>query len=334
MSEIYAITGGNGFLGRALRAELNDRGESFRLLSRSEPREFADAFQRLDLTTASTEEVASALKSVRVLFHLAGLVSFDPADGPAMMRIHVEGTRRLLAGALTAGVERIVLLSTSGTVGVGVEPTFRADDQSPYAMEHALRWPYYSSKIFQEKLCLAWARQHDRELIALRPSLAVGPGDHDLSSTGEILKFLRGEMPALPAGGISLVDVRDIASACYTAARIELPGLRGNPRSYPLGAENMTIRELAEELGRISGAALPRLQTSATVARGAARAWAELGRPGRRIGPLRDLDPVAVEMAQYFWYCDASRARGELDWRPRPIHETLTDTVRFLQNMG
>ena len=123
-------------------------------------------------------------------------------------------------------------------------------------------------------------------------------------------------MPALPAGGISLVDVRDIASACYTAARIELPGLRGNPRSYLLGA------------------ALPRLQTSATVARGAARAWAELGRPGRRIGPLRDLDPVAVEMAQYFWYCDASRARGELDWRPRPIHETLTDTVRFLQNMG
>jgi nucleoside-diphosphate-sugar epimerase len=75
------------------------------------------------------------------------------------------------------------------------------------------------------------------------------------------------------------------------------------------------------------------VQTSAAIAKGAARAWEELGRPGSGIGPLRDLDPVAVEMAQYFWYCDSSRARSELDWRPRPVHETLEDTVRFLQSM-
>lgn len=332
MTQMITITGGNGFLGRALVAELAGTGEELRLLSRKPPQTPGPAeWQQLDLVAASKEECVAALEGTRVLFHLAGLVSYDPADGPFMMKLHVEGTRLLLDAALEARVERVILLSTSGTVGVSRDANRIADDDSAYATDHALDWPYYASKIYQEKLAFAWARKHGRELIALRPSLVIGPGDFDLSSSGEILKFLKNEMPAIPAGGISFVDVRDVARACKAAAEVALDTPAGQPRSYLLGAINLTLEELTERLARISGVRAPRLKAPAGLTRMAARAWGKLGKPGGGIGPLRSLDPVAVEMAQYFWYIDSSRAREELGWRPRPVDETLADTVKDLQ---
>jgi len=42
-------------------------------------------------------------------------------------------------------------------------------------------------------------------------------------------------------------------------------------------------------------------------------------------------DPVSVEMAQLFWYLDASRAERELGWVPRDPIDTLADTVADLR---
>ena len=262
---MMAITGGNGFIGKSLQRLFLEEGKKVRIMSRSRPDVLESdklvEYHQADLATASPADLAEFLKHVTVLYHMAGMVSRDEADGPAMMELHVEGTRKLLSVAQNVGVKRVVLLSTSGTVGISTRSDYVADDDAPYALDLAGKWSYYSSKIYQEKLALKWAKDSGTELIALRPSLVLGPGDDAYSSTGDILKFLQKKFPSVPSGGLSFVDVRDVAEVCRACASVKIKDLKSNPRTYLLGAVNWNMDKFFAELEKVSGVLAPRLHT-------------------------------------------------------------------------
>jgi dihydroflavonol-4-reductase len=66
-----------------------------------------------------------------------------------------------------------------------------------------------------------------------------------------------------------------------------------------------------------------------------ARAGAQiLERLGARLGVPTGIDPISLDMAQFYWYLDASRAESELGFSPRDPVETLADTVRDLEERG
>lgn len=333
------MTGGSGFIGRALVSRLSEAGYRVRVLTSrpGTPRENADPdedveFVQANLLKPEQSALASFLDGASVLFHLAGAVSREPDATRRLMALHVEGTRHLLEAARTAGLERVVLMSTSGTVGVSTKPT-PATDESGYAIDPALRWPYYESKIYQEKLAIAWSREHGQRLVVLRPSLALGPGDHDLSSTGDVLNFLERKIPGIPGGGLSFVDARDIADAAVAAARVDAQSITtdGAPyRTYLLGAANLSFREYLALLEKLSGVSAPGMEVPPKLSVFGAKAWSKLaGEGGRR---LMDLDPASAEMANYYWYIDSSRAEQELGFRPRPKDVTLRETIDWLRN--
>ena len=116
------------------------------------------------------------------------------------------------------------------------------------------RWPYYLSKIYEEKLALEYCRKHQLPLVVLNPSLLMGPGDERLSSTWTVVKFLNGDIPALPTGGMSFVDVRDAADAFVQALT------RGELYGRHLMGVNMSMSDFFERLSRLSGVPLPRLR--------------------------------------------------------------------------
>ena len=95
------------------------------------------------------------------------------------------------------------------------------------------------------------------------------------------------------------------------------------------GARNLTIRELFAKLERVSGVRAPlmSLPRIPTLVRSAAFALTDMA-ASKRQGWLRpSVDPVSLEMAQFYWYLDASRAERELRWRPRDPMTTLRETV-------
>jgi dihydroflavonol-4-reductase len=53
-----------------------------------------------------------------------------------------------------------------------------------------------------------------------------------------------------------------------------------------------------------------------------------------RFGMNLPIDPISFDMAQFYWYLDATRAETELGWRARDPIETLHDTVRDLRDRG
>src|SRR5262249_22575399 len=97
------------------------------------------------------EDAARAVAGVERIYHLAGMVSHKPSDGHRMYAVHVAGTRALCQAAVEAGVKRIVMSSTSGTIAASTRADDRPDEDSPAPLDVITRWPYYTSKLYQEE---------------------------------------------------------------------------------------------------------------------------------------------------------------------------------------
>src|SRR5205814_1917531 len=65
--------------------------------------------------------VGIAMQGIDAVYHLAGLVSRDPREAHKMYALHVGGTRTVLDAAERAGVKRVIVASSSGTIGVSPE---------------------------------------------------------------------------------------------------------------------------------------------------------------------------------------------------------------------
>ncbi|HZW89530.1 MAG TPA: NAD-dependent epimerase/dehydratase family protein, partial [Myxococcaceae bacterium] len=249
------VTGATGFLGKALVPRLASAGHRIRMLGRSAPApELAPHGEFVQGDLADRAALKRALAGVDVLYHLAGMVSFDPADGPAMYRLHVAGTRGLLEEVRArGGLERLVLASTSGTVAVSRTERVATEEDLP-PIEVVGHWPYYLSKIYEQRLALEFGSKHRLPVVVLNPSLLLGPGDERLSSTWTVMKFLQRDIPAMPGGGISFVDVRDAADAFVAALD------RGEVGGKHLMGVNMSMADFFGRLERISGVPAPRLR--------------------------------------------------------------------------
>jgi dihydroflavonol-4-reductase len=312
----YTVTGATGFLGSHVARVLEAQGHAVVRFSRSTGGDVLDI-----------ESVKRDIAGCDGVFHCAGNVSHRPEDAAALYRVHVEGTRAVLDACVATGVPKVVLASTSGTVAVSEDPRRLGIETDTPPIGLIGRWPYYRAKLFAEQAALA--RQSTAlEVVAVNPSLLLGPGDARGSSTRELRAFLEGALLAVPAGGLSFVDVRDAADAMSSAM------LRGRTgERYLVGACNLTMREFVGRLSRLSGVPVPwfRLPRSRFLVR---EATARMASIAAGIGSSSHLDPVMAEMATCFWYVDSTKAERQLGFRPRDPNVTLFDTVDDLRSRG
>jgi dihydroflavonol-4-reductase len=324
----YLVTGATGFLGSHLVHQLRDAGHEVVALCRKEEPGLATlgvTVRRGDVLDARS--VRDAAAGCEALFHCAGRVSRKRDDAGMLYRIHVEGTKITLDASRDAGVKRAVIASTSGVVAVATRPEEVRDERAETPIAIIAAWPYYRSKLYAERAAL------DRsgpgfEVLAVNPSLLLGPGDLNGSSTGDVVNFLEQKVPLVPAGGLSFVDARDAAAGMILAMARGRAGER-----YLLGAANMTVETFLARLSRISGVPGPKMRAPRSIA--LAKAGASLLERAKAYLPMElPVDPVSAEMGQHFWYVDSTKARRELGWSSRDPLETLADTVEDLRARG
>jgi dihydroflavonol-4-reductase len=157
----------------------------------------------------------------------------------------------------------------------------------------------------------------------MNPSLLLGPGDERLSSTKVVLDFLARKIPTVPKGGLSFVDARDAAAAFRAAMERGAHGER-----YLLGSANWTFDKFFGRLARITKVPAPFLSLPSKLSLTGARAINSLYKHWKLAPPV---EPAEIEMADYFWYLDASKARTDLGFDPRDPQETLLDTVTYVR---
>ena len=325
------ITGATGFLGRHvveafLARPADEVGNKVRLLCRGpHPWEGNIRVESFHGDILDAEAVEKAVSGMGAVIHLAGSVGRGTDGAEKLFETHIEGTRNVCNAALRSGNPKVLVASSSGTSAVSHQP-IRHDETAPYAVDVVGHWPYYLSKIYQEKLAISYFNRESLPVVVLNPSLLLGPGDFHMSSTRDVQLFLNRQVGNVPSGGLNFIDVRDAAPAFLAAVESAAPG-----RRYLIGGHDMTIRKFFYLIQYVSGVRAPLLSLPEPWARKAA---AGLRKGMHLVGRQFPLDDVTIEMAYRYWYCDSSRAESELGLKVRPAEETLRDTVTFIRNSG
>ena len=317
MSKFW-VAGATGFLGSHLVKALLDRGHGVVAVSKTGGSVHGLEVASVDILNESA--VSESARGADGAFLVTGRVSRDRDDAELLHRDNVLGTERALKALRAAGIKRVVVASTSGTLAVSRDADRIADESCRAPLEIIARWPYYRTKLYAERAALD-ANAPEFEVVVVNPSLLLGPGDLRESSTGDVRLFLERSIPAVPAGGMAFVDARDAAVGLLQAFERGRAGER-----YLLNGKNMTIAAFFQRLERISGVKAPmlRMPSSRPVALGLNQIFT---RAVEAIGGRAPVDQISVEMAQYFWYCSADKAERELSFMARDAGETIRDTV-------
>jgi len=271
-----------------------------------------------------TGKLARSLEGCRYLVHAAALYSFAPRDRARIDAVNVVGTQGLTVAAHLAGVERIVLTSSSATIG-HARPDGSPADETCYPDERrTVRGEYHHSKLLQERAAFAGRVP----VVAVLPTAPVGPGDWKPTPTGKlVLDFARGRiaMKAPGNGGLNLVAVEDVARAHVAALMRGRTGER-----YAIGGENLSMDAIWQMLSEITGKPMPRRRAPFALALGAAYADELRCRLDAEAIPAVPLE--GVRMSRERMYADSSKARRELGHQPSSVREALARAVAWYRS--
>jgi nucleoside-diphosphate-sugar epimerase len=172
------VTGGSGFVGRALIAELVRRGVGVRGLARSDAAASTVGGLGAEVVRGDLSDrdvLQAGMKGCDVVFHAAAYLE-DPGVRTAAMAINVDGTRNALAAARGAGVRRFVHVGTEAVLADG-NPIVRADETRPRTSRPAGLYP--ETKGLAEAAVVA-ASGAGLDTIVIRPRFIWGRGDTSL----------------------------------------------------------------------------------------------------------------------------------------------------------
>jgi dihydroflavonol-4-reductase len=320
------VTGATGFLGAHLVRHLRARGHEVRITYRSADRLGRVGTNDVERIKADVLEPAAmrrAVKGCDVLFHAAGYVGAKQVE--RVWQLNALSPRIAVEAAAAAGVPRVVLTSSIAAVGPAGTDRRPVDEEQPY-LASRLRLTYGDAKHEGEVEAVAAASRTGVEVVIVNPAYVLGApvdrSDHGETSTRIVGSYLRGRLPALMNGGASICDVQDVARGHLRAAMRGKPGER-----YILGGHNVGWVELIDKLAELSGVhnAVPVIPREAA---GFMRAPERLGLPS---GAL--VDPEAFGLMGALWWASSAKAQRRLDYRIRPLDETLGDTIEWYSEL-
>ena len=322
------VTGGTGFIGRALIQKLIERGYAVRALARSagsaaELHRMGATFVQGDLN--APEALRTGMQGCEVVFHVAGWYRLGGRDQEQGERVNVEGTRSVLETAHALGIPRIVYTSTvavfGDTHGQLVDESYRMPAGQAFLTEYdRTKWKAH----YEVALPLI---ERGAPVIIVQPGAVVGPGDHSLVSM-LMEQFRRGLFPILPGPELTLTiaHVDDIAEGHILAAEKGRPG-----ESYILAGPPVSLAEMFEHWAEITGRSGPLFSIPGRYLRPFAPLMGRLGEV-LPIPPLFSRDAVAILEASYI--ASAEKARRELGWRARPPAESFREALSAMEAGG
>jgi len=312
------VTGANGFTGSHLVKALAARGDDVVGLVRP----FSDLSRLVDSEVTLVKGdlcdravLEKAMSGVDVVFHIAAYVELGVVDVQAMARVNIEGTQAVMETAKTEGVSKIVYCSTIGvfgdTQGRVVDETFTREQTG---FSSAYDWTKYEAQQIVDQMA-----QAGLPVVSVLPSGIFGGNDPHF---GQIVKLFRsGNLKFWPGRdrATGIVHVDDLVTAMIQAAELAPSG-----EHYIISAGELTIGEMFDFLSEKTGISSPK-----EAPRWLIRLLGSLLTP---IGHfLKWQPPLSRERVHYIYdrcvRVDATKARKELNWQPRPVETILNELL-------
>jgi dihydroflavonol-4-reductase len=267
--------------------------------------------------------VAGAAAGMDAIVHMAADLSHWSKRRDRVMRTNVYGTRIVAEAAKTAGVPR--LLHVSSVAAVGYSPDGRPVDETlPYNLG-SLKLLYHESKRQAEAEALD-VRHYGVEVVIVNPGVVYGPRDLSHTFGHTMLEISAGRVPGHPTGGLSVVDVDDVAAGVAAALERGADGER-----YLLTGENVRYGELFKAQAALAGVSYAGRPLPAALLRVAAAAF-EARSAMTGVEPRLTRDNAAIAPL-LMWYSSA-KAERELGWSRRPLDETLARMAAAYREAG
>ena len=310
------VTGATGLVGAAVVQHLLAGGTAVRILRRASSRldQLGDSAQRVEHAVGDVtepESVRDAVRGVRAVFHVAGVVAMGAAERRVVWDVNARGSAHVVDACLAEGVEALV--HTSSIAALGRAGAGGVLDETAVWQPSRANTAYAESKRAGEREALRGAAE-GLHAVVLNPALVFGPGRADEGTNRLVARVAAGRVPAAPGGGTAVVDVEDVASAHVAAWTTGASGER-----YILAAESLRWTEILATLAQAFGVEAPRRVAPAWAlwaAGAASEALQALGGPDA--GLTRD---GARASAGTFVY-SSEKARRDLGVSFRPFAET------------
>lgn len=321
---LVLVTGATGLVGNNVTRLLLEQGYRVRVLARSNsgsrPLEGLTV-EAVEGDLCDAESVRQACDGVHCVVHSAGYVQLGRAHLDQHRRINVGGSRNVAEAARVSGA-RMIHVSTSDVLGSGSRDEL-ADEETPLPPTGPCA--YVITKREAEEA--VWAEvEQGLDAVIVNPSFMLGPWDWKPSSGRMLLAVGNGSAVMAPRGRYSVADVRDVAGGIVAAMQRGTPGGR-----YILAGANLTYLEAWRKFAEVTNARKPWCAAGpllASIAGLGGDVW------GRLTGREPDVNSAAIALAKVPKGYNCDKARRELDYRNRPLEETIRDAWDWLVEHG
>jgi 3beta-hydroxy-delta5-steroid dehydrogenase/steroid delta-isomerase len=315
------VTGGAGFVGANLVAELLERGHHVRAFDRApSPLPDHERLEVLQGDICDTDTVAAAVAEIDTIIHTAAVI--DLMGGASVTEeyrkhsfdVNVDGTKNLVHAAQAAGVKRFVY-TASNSVVMGGQRIAAGDETLPYATP--FNDIYTETKVVAEKFALSQNGVGGLLTCSIRPSGIWGRGDQTMFRK-LFESVLAGHVKVLVGSKDVRLDnsyVHNLVHGFILAAEHLVPGGSAPGQAYFINdGEPINMFEFARPIVEACGERWPTFWVSGRLVHKVMTAWQWLH---FRFGlPQPLLEPLAVERLYLDNYFSIDKARRDLGYRP------------------
>lgn len=318
------LTGGTGYIGRALARRLVADGHEVRALVR--PTSNTEPLKQLGIATfvgnvAERISMREGMSGADWVIHAAADLDLT---GPAerMRQANLEGSENVASLAYKLGVGRFLSVSSMAYWGGSPEDGSTVNEDGP--VQTPFPTLYSATKHSGELAIQEWTKK-GLKVNTVFPSLVYGPPGKKEGANAILRGFLKGRFPVVVGAGrkTSWIYLDDLIEGMLKVMAKASPG-----RGYLMSGEVTTLRSLVDRVCALGGVKAPRLNLPVA----AARLGLALSSPFYKLRGFRP--PFSSEQLSSLdshWAFDDARARTELDWHPRNLDEGLPPTVEFLK---
>jgi dihydroflavonol-4-reductase len=186
---------------------------------------------------------------------------------------------------------------------------------------------YKRSKFMAEQLAME-AGRGSMQVLTVNPTTPVGEQDVKPTPTGRIVvDFLKRKFPAYVETGLNLVDVRECARGHLAALEKGRTGER-----YILGGPDLTLKQILDKLGQITGLPSPKIKLPYLFAVAAGVVDEAVTGLLLRREPRATVD--TVRMGKKKMFASSAKAERELGWKIVPVDDALHRAVEWFRANG
>lgn len=257
------VTGASGLIGSFVCRKLVEKGYAVKALKRNTTdlslvQDIREQINWVDGDLLNVSEIGSYLKGVDKIIHCAAFISYDSRDEELMQQVNVEGTANLVNWAVQKKIGLFVHLSSVASIGKDKHSVI-SNEETQWTND--IKTSAYARSKHQAELEVWRAWAEGLNTIIINPSLVLGPGDWDRSST-QVFKYIEQENRFYTGGIVNYVDVRDVAEVTYRLLESGHYGER-----FIVNADSVSYKELFDTIATKMGKKAPQIQVKGPVIR-------------------------------------------------------------------